>query len=209
MSRPMPAGADVDRPRWEHTVLRLLAYPAYLGLLNLGWLVLALPVVTWLSAAAAMTRAMHAWLAEDDQRPFTNTFRFFRESWRRTLPVSLASTAVLLVAAGNVAFLRDTGGRAAGLLLAAQLPLLAAVAVYLAALIPVMALWPDLEPRSWLREALVLVARHPAFAAIHLILLLTLVGVLLIVPTLAVFCCASLPAFWSLRLATRALHIDH
>lgn len=200
MTQPRRASA-----RWEHSALRLLAYPANLAFAGVAAFALALPVVTWFAAAVACGRSLDAWQSADDDRVFTNTFREFARTWRRSLPLSVAATLVLGVAVADWVFLSAREGGLATLLAAAFVPVAGAlllVAVYVPA---ASAVEPDAGARLWLRRAVGFVFLAPLRSAGLLVAVFTWLVLCLVVPTLFPFLGLSVPTFLGLLAARRAL----
>lgn len=192
------------RPRWESALLAAMAYPANLAFAGLAAFLLAVPVVTWLTALIAAGRALDRWVARDDDRVFTNTFQEFRALWRRTLALSVLATVVVFVLVINLLFLGDQGTSAAYLLGMATVPV-AAMLVLVVVMLPAAAVqMPDGTAGEWLRLALSLGVRGPV---VSLALVVVVIGFLLtcvLLPTMAPFFGLSLPAWLGLKTVRRA-----
>jgi len=198
-------GRRLTGRRWEHRALNWLEWPANLGVGNVLWFVFSLPVVTWLTAAVAMTHALERWLGAGDGRVMHNFWEGWKLHWRRTLPIGVVSTVVLAILLLNALFLATRDDRSALVLLPPTLVLLAAWLMFHLALIPVIALFPALPPRTWLREAAVLAIRHPLTSLINASLAAALVAALVWLPTLVPFVSAAPVGFVALRTVERHL----
>lgn len=134
-------------------VLEYLAYPAFAGV---AWWLLALGVVTWLPALAAMAHALQRWRVDGEARCFTGTFAAFPRYWRRLWRHSLVSTAAFGVLGANLVFLADRPHPAAYALLAAQLGIVIALVPYHVGVAVTAARAPEAALADWRRGALVL-----------------------------------------------------
>ncbi|WP_052367227.1 DUF624 domain-containing protein [Paraoerskovia marina] len=197
---PRRAGRGAEG--WEAKTLRALAYPANIVLGGLAATLLAIPVVTALPAAVALARALHAWRVDGDDAVFTNTFREFGATWRRTLPtgaVTAGAGALLLVdALFLVSRLGTPDAGFAVLAAAAALPV--AVVLVLAFLaIPVAAArHRDADAATWRREAARLVVLQPVRSAVVLVLSTGLVATCMLLPTMLPFLAFSVPGYLAL-----------
>ncbi|HEY8471133.1 MAG TPA: hypothetical protein VIL37_00655 [Natronosporangium sp.] len=192
------------RGRWAQRLLAFLAYPANLALAGLAGFLLALPVVTWLVAWIAAGRAMHAWLAEGDQRAFVNTFREFAAVWRRSLPVSVPATVVVTVLSVNLLFLGSQDTPVAFLFGAATIPVAAGVALVALMLPAAAAIEPDARMRQWLRGAVALAAARPLRSLLLLAIVAAFGATCTLLPTIVPFFGVSLPVWLALETATRS-----
>jgi uncharacterized membrane protein YesL len=180
---------------WAGAALHGLEWVAYPALGGAAFCLLALGVVTWLPALAALAAAMQHWRVAGDTRCFTGVLaafpKYWRALWRHAL-VSTAASAAMLVA---IAFLAGRPEPLAIPLLAVQVGALAAFAVYHLAL-AVVAGHDPAAPGSWRASALVLGFGSPRrglalLCALLLAPVLTLplaVGPLLFGPSLPVLC---------------------
>jgi uncharacterized membrane protein YesL len=180
---------------WAGAALRGLEFVAYPALAGAAFCVLAIGVVTWLPALAAVAAALDRWHRDGDTRVFTGVLgafpRFWRALWRHAL-VATAAPAAMLCA---IAFLAGRPEPVAIPLLAVQVGGLAAFAVYQLAL-AVVAGHDPADAASWRRRALVLAFGSPRrgltlLAAVVLAPVLALplaVGPLLFGPSLPVLC---------------------
>jgi uncharacterized membrane protein YesL len=119
-----PAGAALRYLEW-------VASPALAGA---AFCLLALGVVTWLPALAALAAALHRWRRDGDTRCFTGVLAAFPAYWRalwRHALVATAAPAAMLVA---IVFLAGRPEPLAIPLLAVQVGGLAAFGVYHVAL---------------------------------------------------------------------------
>ncbi len=184
--------------------MRWLSYPANLAFAGVAAFVLAVPVVTWFAAAIAAGRAMEAWLTDGDDRVFTNTFREFGRTWRRTWLLSLAATGVLVLAVSDWLFLSSQGGGPATVMAAAFLPVAAALLLVGVHLPAAAAAERDAGPRRWLRLAAAFVAIAPLRSVGVLVAVVTWLVLCVTVPTLFPFLGLSVPTFLGLVSARRA-----
>ncbi|MDZ8200378.1 YesL family protein [Microbacterium sp. SSW1-59] len=191
-------GRPRKAPRWEGRALGALMYPANVVVGAIAVLILSVPVVTILPATLALSRAYAAWVHEGDDAVFTNTFREFRATWRRSLPLGLGATVILAVLVVDGVFLiRELTAEtpSIGLLFAAAtVPLAVAAAVYFFAVAAAGAAAPDGSRRDWLalggRLMLAMPGRSLAVAAVVVVCVLAST----LLPTLAPFVLISVPA---------------
>lgn len=139
-----------------------LARSAGLVALHAVWLLCALPVVTWMTSSAAMVHSLDRWLRCGDDRLLLNFRRGWRAHVRRTAPLGAVSSLVLALLLVNLLFLMTRTSAPAVVLLIPTIGLLLMWAVLNVSLVPVVALFPDLSTRAWLREGFVMAFRHPA-----------------------------------------------
>jgi uncharacterized membrane protein YesL len=196
------SGARRPRRRWEDSLLGALAYPANLAFAGVATLILSLGVVTTLPACIASARALSGWLRHGDTAVFTSIFRQFARTWRRSLPLGVASALVVAVLVVDIVFLSAqlSGGTplVALLMTAATVPIAIAVSLILLA-IPVAATRsPEAGPKQWMIEAGYLVARRPGRAIFLLALVIALALTFYLLPTLAPFFGLSLPVYLAL-----------
>jgi uncharacterized membrane protein YesL len=197
---------DRGRPRrrWEGRALALLAYPANLALAGVAGFLLALPVVTWLAAWVAAGRALHGWLAEDDHRAFTGTFREFAATWRRTLPASLLATLLVAVLVTNLLFLGSREAPVAYLFAMATIPVAAALTLVFLMLPAAAAADRDASMREWLRSAVRLAVARPLGSLALLAIVAAFALTCVVLPTIVPFFGISLPVWLGLVTAGRA-----
>ncbi|MEV8249877.1 hypothetical protein AB0O87_02980 [Microbacterium sp. NPDC076768] len=192
------------KPRWEQSLLAALAYPANLVLGAVAVLILALPVVTAFSATIALARAFAAWTHNRDDAVFTNTFRQFALTWRRSLPLSIASTGVLVVVAGNIIFLAmqlANGSDPFGLLIAAaMLPFTLVLLAYALAVAAASARIPDATRKEWVAGGWALLLGLPRRSLGVLTVAIGTGIVSVLIPTMAPFLVFSLPVYAAVRL---------
>jgi uncharacterized membrane protein YesL len=184
---------------WAGAVLSGLEWVAFPALGGAAFCLLAMGVVTWLAALAALAAALHRWRRDGDTRCFTGVLAAFpgywRALWRHAL-VATAAAAAMLVA---IVFLAGRPEPLAIPLLAVQVGALAAFAVYHLAL-AVVAGHDPAAPQTWRARALVLGFGTPRrglvlLAALVLAPVLTLplaVGPLLFGPSVPVLCALAL-----------------
>ncbi len=184
-----------DERGWAGAALRGLEVVAYPALAGLAFCLLALGIVTWLPALAAVAAALDRWRRDGDTRVFTGVLAAFPGYWRalwRHAFVATAAPAAMLVAVG---FLAGRPEPLAVPLLAVQVGALAAFAVYHLALAVVAGRDPA-APASWRARALVFGFGSPrrgllllaALVLAPVVALPLAVGPLLFGPTLPVLC---------------------
>lgn len=145
-----------------HRVRACLTRSAGLVGLHAVWLLCALPVVTWMTSSAAMVHSLDRWLRCGDERLLSNFRCGWRAHVRRTAPLGAVSGLVLALLLINLLFLMTRNSALAVVVLIPTVGLLLMWAVLHVSLVPVIALFPDLTPRAWLRESFVMAFRHPA-----------------------------------------------
>ncbi|MPZ25002.1 MAG: hypothetical protein GEV12_00745 [Micromonosporaceae bacterium] len=200
----MSATPSRPRRRWEERTLAVLAYPANLALAGVAGFLLALPVVTWLVAWVAAGRALHGWLAGDDHRAFTGTFREFAATWRRSLPASVLATLVVVVLATNLLFLGSQDTPVAFLFGMATIPVAAAVALVVLMLPAAAAFDRDASMGEWLRAAAGLAVARPLGSLVLLVVVAGFGLTCAVLPTIVPFFGISLPVWLGLVTAGRA-----
>ncbi|GAA3634886.1 hypothetical protein GCM10022200_17670 [Microbacterium awajiense] len=189
---------------WEGRLLAALSYPANLIFGAVAALALALPVITALASAIALARAFRSWSHDDDDRVFTNTFREFAATWRRSLPLSVVATLVLGVIAADLVFLAyqlSDGGSGVGVIVGAMaLPVAAVCPLYALAVAAAAAALPDATARGWLGGAGRLMFSSPgrSFGVFAVAAATAAIGVIL--PTLLPFIVFALPVYAAVRL---------
>lgn len=190
--------------RWETRALAIMAYPANLAFAGLAAFVLALPIVTGLSACVAAGRALHGWLTNGDDRVFTHTFREFGATWRRTLPASTLASLAVVVIVTNVLFLGSQDGPVAYLFAMATVPVAAALALIIVMLPAAAARAPDRGMREWLSALATLAAARPASSVILVVIVGAFGLTCVLLPTIVPFFGLSLPVWLGLITAERA-----
>ena len=187
---------------WEQTTLRALTYPANLAFAGFAGFLLALPVVTALPAAVAVTRSLDGWRREDSTTVFTSTFREFAATWRRTLPLGVLAVVVVGFLAFDAWFLwahLTSGTSGLGLAVgAASVPVAIAVALVLLAFPVAAAHNREGTTKQWLAEAGFLVTSRPLQATGLLLLTAAIGTTLTLLPAMAPFFGLSLPLYLAL-----------
>ena len=190
------------KPGWEHSLMRLLAYPANLMFAGLAAFVLAIPLVTALPAAVAAARSMDGWLRNDSNTVFTSTFREFGATWRRTLLPGVVTVVLVAILVVDGLFLwsqvnQGTSGLglAAG---AASVPVAVAVALLLLAFPVAASRNRDGTTKQWLIEAAYLIISRPLRAATLLVLSIAIVFTCVLLPTIIPFFGISVPVYLAL-----------
>ncbi|NED94314.1 hypothetical protein G1H11_03210 [Phytoactinopolyspora alkaliphila] len=189
------------RRGWEQKALAGLSYPANLAFTGVAAFVLALGVVTWLSAAIAAGRALHRWQSDGDDRTFTGTFREFAATWRRTLPASIAATAMATMIALNLIFLGSREAPVAFLFGMATIPLAATLLLVVLMLPAAASADRDATMRVWLRGAVVLAAQRPLASLVLLAIVVAFGLTCVLLPTIVPFLGISLPVWLGLTTA--------
>jgi uncharacterized membrane protein YesL len=204
------ASADERRVRrigeaqgWAGAALRGLEWVAYPALAGAAFCLLAVGVVTWLPALAALAAALQRWRSDGDTRCFTGVLTAFPTYWRAMWRHALVSTAAPAAMVVAIAFLAGRPEPLAIPLLAVQVGGLAAFAVYHLAL-AVVAGHDTAEPASWRARALVLGFGSPrrGLALLGALVLAPVVGLPLAVGPLLFG--PSLPVLFALALLDRA-----
>ncbi|MCQ4207045.1 hypothetical protein [Streptomyces longispororuber] len=140
-------------------VLDWIAQPAAAGA---AFVVIALGVVTWLPALAALAHTLQRWRSDGDNWSFTGVFGAFPRYWRVLWRHSALTAAAVSVLAANSLFLTGRSSPYAFVLLAAQAGLGAALFVHCTAFAAHAGLAPDEPPAEWHRRALALAFASPA-----------------------------------------------
>ncbi|MFI7290586.1 DUF624 domain-containing protein [Streptomyces anulatus] len=157
-SPPVPEATPSGWP----TLLRRLEFVAYPAAAGAAFTLLALGVVTWLPALAAMGRALQRWRVDGDSRCFTNTLAAFGGYWRALWLHGLLSTVVAVVLAANTVHLLGRSEAWTFPLLAAQVGIAAAFVIHHVALAAEAGRDPHGGVRSWSAGALSLGFGSPA-----------------------------------------------
>ncbi|MFI5808283.1 hypothetical protein [Streptomyces sp. NPDC051561] len=116
------------------TLLRRLEYLACPAAAGAAFTVLALGVVTWLPALAALAHALQRWREEGDTRCFTGVFAAFPRYWRALWKHGLLSAVSAFLLAAKSPFLLGGSSVLAFLVLAAQAGIGAAFVIHHVAL---------------------------------------------------------------------------
>lgn len=188
---------------WEAAALRALSYPANLALGGVVAFLVALPVITALPAAVALTRAFAAWHDDGDDAVVTNTLRELRATWRRTWRAGIALGTVLLLLVIDLLFLVSRIGTASGglaVVLAGATAPVACLAGIAFLLVPVAATRdPDGSMRRWAGGAVILALRSPLRTVVVLALAVAVLATCAVLPTLAPFVALSVPLYLAVR----------
>lgn len=182
-------------------LLRRLEYIAYPAAAGAAFTLLALGVVTWLPALAAMARALQRWRAEGDGRCFTGTFAAFPHYWRALWRQGLAATAALAVLAANLLLLFGRPSPVAFALLAAQVGIAATLTVLCVSLAARAALDPGAPVAAWARGAFALGFGSPARGTALLGAAISAAVLSLVVPLGPLLLGPSLPVLLALSFA--------
>ncbi|MCX4967678.1 hypothetical protein OHA98_23550 [Streptomyces sp. NBC_00654] len=188
------------------TLLRRLEFVAYPVAAGAAFAVLALGVVTWLPALAAMGSALQRWRAEGDSRCFTNTFTAFGRYWRALWRHGLLSTAAAGVLAANIVYFLGRSEPWTFVVLAAQAGIAAALVIHHVALAAEAGLSPEDSPRTWSLRALALGFGSPARGTALLGAVISAVLLSLVVPLGPLLLGPSIPVLLALSFADPRRH---
>lgn len=194
---------------WETATLGWLSYPANLAFAGLAAFILALPVVTAVSAASAAGVALQRWRDGEDEGVFVGTFRAWGATWRGTLGVSVLGVAVSSVLVVNVVFLLSRESPLAIVMLGALVPVGLVVLLVLVHFPAAVATSTDAGPATWLRVSLGLSLVRP-FRSLAVCVVVVTWGLLcLLLPTVIPFFGLSVPVFVGLLSADSGRpHVD-
>ncbi|MEU2070116.1 DUF624 domain-containing protein [Streptomyces anulatus] len=201
-SPPVPEATPSGWP----TLLRRLEFVAYPAAAGAAFTLLALGVVTWLPALAAMGGALQRWRVDGDSRLFTNTLAAFGGYWRALWLHGLLSTAVAGVLAANTVSLLGRSEAWTFPLLAAQVGIAAAFVIHHVALAAVAGRDPDGGVRSWSAGALSLGFGSPARGTALLGAVISAVLLSLVVPLGPLLLGPSVPVLLALSFAVPRRH---
>ncbi|MDK0517834.1 DUF624 domain-containing protein [Streptomyces sp. ML-6] len=188
------------------TLLRRLEFIAYPAAAGAAFTVLALGVVTWLPALAAMGYALQRWRAEGDSRCFVHTFTAFPRYWRALWRHSLVSTAAVFVLIANIVHLLGRSEPWTFVLLAAQVGIAAAFTIHHVALAAEAGRSPDGTVRTWSRGALALGFGSPARGTALLGAVVSAALLSLVVPLGPLLLGPSIPVLLALSFADPRRH---
>ncbi|MET9917654.1 DUF624 domain-containing protein [Streptomyces sp. NPDC006435] len=188
------------------TLLRRLEFIAYPAAAGAAFTVLALGVVTWLPALAAMGYALQRWRAEGDSRCFVHTFTAFPRYWRALWRHSLVSTVAVFVLVANIVHLLGRSEPWTFVLLAAQVGIAAALAIHHVALAAEAGRSPDGTVRTWSRGALALGFGSPARGTALLGAVVSAALLSLVVPLGPLLLGPSIPVLLALSFADPRRH---
>lgn len=201
-SPPVPEATPSGWP----TLLRRLEFVAYPAAAGAAFTLLALGVVTWLPALAAMGRALQRWRVDGDSRCFANTFAPFGGYWRALWLHGLLSTAAAVVLVANTLHLLGRSESWTFPLLAAQVGIAAAFVIHHVALAAVAGRDPDDGVRSWSAGALALGFGSPARGTALLGAAVSAVLLSLVVPLEPLLLGPSVPVLLALSFADPRRH---
>lgn len=200
--------SDRRRPkkksRWEGRLLAALVYPANLILGGLAALILSLGIITILPAAIALARAFADWTHSGNDGVFTNTFRQFADTWRRSWLLGVGATVVAAVVIVDLVFLAyqlSEGGSAFGVIAgAAMLPMAVFCLVFSLAITAAAARLSDATAQDWLKDAARTILSMPlrSFGVLAVTTATAAFGVLL--PTMIPFIALAVPVYAAVRL---------
>lgn len=181
-------------------MLAFLSYPTNIALGGIAAFILALPLVTLVPSAIALARAFSLWRENGDDAVFTNTFREFRGTWRRSLGLGIVAFVLLAILLTDVVFLaaqltNKEDSPIAILFSAAVLPIGALICL-LALAIPVAVVQqPDATAREWIRAAFATLVTKPLQSLKVLIVVATVVLSCVALPTLIPIIGISIPTY--------------
>lgn len=181
-------------------MLVFLSYPANVALGGVAAFILALPLVTLIPAAIALARAFASWRETGNDAVFTNTFREFGATWRRSLLIGLASLVILVILVADIMFLvtqLTVGGAPQPVILisAAVIPIGAVVSLVLLSVPVAAAQHRDATAGQWIRAAVGLVVAKPLASLGMLVVLATVLLACIALPTLMPFAGMSVPIY--------------
>lgn len=183
---------------WESVLLRWLAYPANIAFAGAAAFLLALPLVTWLSALVAAGVALREWREEGEDRVFTRTFSAWRATWRRTLPFSVVASALVALFIVNLGFLTSRATPTAAIMAAAMFPVLLLAVAWVIHLPAAVGASAEGSRREWTVTTTYLLVRSPLRASAALVATLTCWALCSVLPTLIPFVGLSIPAYCGL-----------
>lgn len=181
-------------------MLAFLSYPTNIILGGIAAFILALPLVTLLPSAIALTRAFARWRENGDDAVFTNTFREFGATWKRSLGIGAVSFGLLTILATDIAFLaaqlsNKNGSQIAILFSAAVIPVGVLVTLLLLAIPVAAGQQSDATAREWIRAAFALFLTKPFQSLKVLVVLATVLISCVALPTLIPFISISIPTY--------------
>lgn len=181
-------------------MLAFLSYPTNIVLGGIAAFILALPLVTLLPSAIALARAFALWRENGDDAVFTNTFREFAATWKRSLGIGAVSFGLLTILASDIAFLAEqlsnkNGSQIAILFAAAVVPLGALISLLLLAIPVAAAQQSDATGREWIRAAFTLLLAKPFQSLKVAVVLATVILCSVALPTLIPFISISVPTY--------------
>ncbi|MEV8268389.1 DUF624 domain-containing protein [Microbacterium sp. NPDC076911] len=192
------------KSRWESSLLSALATPANIVLGGVAAFLLGLGIITALPAMIALARALTRWMRDKDDAVFTNTFREFASTWRRSLPLGIFAAFVTLVLAADVFFLlvqMTTGSSTLVIVFAAAAVPIGVVFLLMLLAVPVAASrLADETRREWMNEVGNMLLRHPGRSFAMLVVGAAITVGCALLPTLIPFVALSLPVYAGLRI---------
>lgn len=204
---PLPGAVALPpAPSGWPTLLRRLEFIAYPAAAGAAFTLLALGVVTWLPALAAMGRALQRWRVDGDSRCFANTLAAFGGYWRALWRHGLLSTAAAAVLAANTAYLLGRPEAWTFPLLAAQVGIAAAFVIHHVALAAEAGRAPEGGVRGWSAGALSLGFGSPARGTALLGAVVSAVLLSLVVPLGPLLLGPSVPVLLALSFADPRRH---
>lgn len=196
-------------PRWEQKLLTALSYPANLALGGAAAFLLGLGVVTLLPALIALARALHSWRRDGDDAVFTNTFREFARTWRRSIGLGIVVGLSLMLLTVDALFLlaqlTTNSQSLAVAFAAAAIPVAAVLLLGLLAVPIAAARLPQARMREWLLVAGHLIAAQGLRSLFLLVLTLAFLATCLLLPTVLPFFGYSIPLYFALITWTTTL----
>ncbi|MFB7364110.1 hypothetical protein [Streptomyces hydrogenans] len=186
--------------RWN-ALLRLLEYVAYPAAAGAAFTLLALGVVTWLPALAAVGGALQRWRTTGDSRCFTGVLTAFPRYWRALWRYSCAGAAASVLLAANAWYLLHVASPLSMVLLAAQAGIAAALVILAVAVAAQAGRAPEAGARAWLRDGFALGFGSPARGTALLGAAVSAVLVSLVVPLGPLLLGPSVPVLLALSFA--------
>ncbi len=174
-------------------MLGWLAYPANLAFAGLAAFVLALPLVTAVSAAAAAGVALDRWREGDEGGVFVGTFRAWGSTWRRSLGVSVLAAVLSTILIANWLFLLSRESPLAIVMLGAVVPVTVVMLLVLVHFPAAVAGNPEGGTADWLRGAFALSVARPIRSLGVCVVVVTWLAFCLLLPTVIPFFGISVP----------------
>ena len=187
-------GRRGGRESWETSLLGWLTPLSHLALTGLAAFLLALPLVTAPAAAVAAGVALKWTREDDDDSAFLGTFRAWRETWRRTLGVSILGSLLATVVVVNWLFLLNRESAMAIVVLGAMVPVTVLLLLLLVHFPAAVAWDPDGTATDWLRGSLALSLASPLRSLSVCVVVVTWIALCLLLPTIVPFFGLSVPA---------------
>ncbi|MEV8565116.1 DUF624 domain-containing protein [Streptomyces sp. NPDC051322] len=187
-------------------LLKWLEFPAQLAVLNLCWLLAALPLITSYGAGIALHASLRAWREEGETRPSVRFIAEFRARLRSSLPLAVAGLPLLAALWCAASFWLGAPGPLLAVAAVALVPLAVLVLIGHLTLFEVASHEDraDASFGSLVRAALQPAVTRPGRCLLALAACVTWAAVLWRLPGLAPVCGISAPALLLHRLFRRS-----